>query len=400
MTRFFGSRNIVSSPITCECRDDTLGVSDIVTTINPSSQHVHAGDFWWILVAELVVTVGHQSPSPHNGVHLDRRHCLGLYVHTDIISVCKPEGIELMTRKHMTKDEAAAQELYCKADLKKLFRLKPSSTAKPNGQVWQGQGAYAVYALSQCIPMKPYRRASDAQLQALLAGRKLIGTRMCPQCKQRADPGDFQGSVCRPCESKHRQADSRLIALSWLQDEIAILDTETTGLDDMAEIVEISAIDRHGNVLFDSLVRPRNPIPEEVTAIHGITNSMVATAPSWPDVYAALSKAIQGRALVIYNAGFDVRMIRQTCTQYGLEDLTESSRVLCAMVLYSEYWGEWSARYGTYRWQTLSAAAVQQRITIDGQAHRSLADVKTTLEVIKSVAGLLSDRDTDRVFTL
>ena len=45
-------------------------------------------------------------------------------------------------------------------------------------------------------------------------------------------------------------------------------------------------------------------------------------------------------------------------------------------------------------------AAAQQKITIDGQAHRALADVKTTLEVIKSVAGLLSNGDTDLVFTM
>lgn len=300
----------------------------------------------------------------------------------------------------MTKAEAAAQSLYSKADLRKLFRLKPPITAKPKGQVWQGQGVYAVYEQSQCIPMRPYRKASAAQQQSLAAGRALLGTHLCPLCKRRADADDFRGSVCSSCETKHRQASCRLIAQSWLQDEIAILDTETTGLDDMAEIVEISAIDGHGNVLFDSLVRPLNLIPEEVTAIHGITNSMVATAPSWPDVYAALCKALQGRALVIYNASFDVRMIGQVCARHGLDDFTRDARVLCAMSLYAEYWGEWSAKYSTYRWQSLSHAAAQQKITIDGQAHRALADVKTTLEVIKSVAGLLSNGDTDLVFTM
>ena len=93
-------------------------------------------------------------------------------------------------------------------------------------------------------------------------------------------------------------------------------------------------------------------------------------------------------------------MIKQTCARYDLHDFTKGAQVFCAMALYAEYWGEWSARYGTYRWQSLAHAAAQQKITIDGQAHRALADVKTTLEVIKSVAGLLSNGDTDLVFTM
>ena len=305
-----------------------------------------------------------------------------------------------MTQKYMTKNEAIDKSLYSKTDLKQLFRLKLPSTAKPKGQVWQGRRVYPVYDQSQCVPMRPYRKASDAQQQALVAGRAQLGTRLCPQCKLRADTDDFRGAICKVCETKNRQASCRLVAQGWLQDEIAILDTETTGLDDMAEIVEVSAIDRHGNVLFNSLVRPQRPIPEEVTAIHGITNSMVATAPSWPDVHAALCEAVRGHGLVIYNADFDVRMIKQTCARYDLHDFTKGAQVFCAMALYAEYWGEWSARYGTYRWQSLAHAAAQQKITIDGQAHRALADVKTTLEVIKSVAGLLSNGDTDLVFTM
>ncbi|MCW3664158.1 3'-5' exonuclease, partial [Burkholderia cenocepacia] len=57
-----------------------------------------------------------------------------------------------------------------------------------------------------------------------------------------------------------------------------LLDTETTGLDESAEIVEIAVIDDAGNVLLNTLVKPKHPIPNSATAIHGITNAMVATA--------------------------------------------------------------------------------------------------------------------------
>ena len=46
----------------------------------------------------------------------------------------------------------------------------------------------------------------------------------------------------------------------YYNSDFVVLDTETTGLDSRAEIVEISIIDKHGNTLFDSLIKPKNPI--------------------------------------------------------------------------------------------------------------------------------------------
>lgn len=69
-------------------------------------------------------------------------------------------------------------------------------------------------------------------------------------------------------------------AREWLRNCV-ILDVETTGLDKYAEIVEISIIDEQGHILLNTLVKPLEPIPDDVIAIHGITNEMVASAPSW-----------------------------------------------------------------------------------------------------------------------
>ncbi|WP_374188802.1 exonuclease domain-containing protein, partial [Shewanella morhuae] len=47
-----------------------------------------------------------------------------------------------------------------------------------------------------------------------------------------------------------------------------------------SEIVEISIIDAvSGEILLDTLVKPVGVIPDDVIAIHGITNEMVADAP-------------------------------------------------------------------------------------------------------------------------
>ena len=67
-----------------------------------------------------------------------------------------------------------------------------------------------------------------------------------------------------------------------------ILDIETTGLlnDQYAEIIEIAVIDMQGNVLLDTLVKPRRQIDENSVAfkVNRISNEMVKNARSWQAV--------------------------------------------------------------------------------------------------------------------
>jgi DNA polymerase-3 subunit epsilon len=69
-------------------------------------------------------------------------------------------------------------------------------------------------------------------------------------------------------------------SVSQRKSEYIILDVKTTGLDGDSEIVEIAIIDLDENPLFETLIKPVSLIPEEATAIHGITNEMVENAPS------------------------------------------------------------------------------------------------------------------------
>lgn len=173
------------------------------------------------------------------------------------------------------------------------------------------------------------------------------------------------------------------IARKWLLN-CHVLDTETTGLDEHAEIVEISIIDQDGSVVFDSLVKPRQPIPAEATAIHGITNEMVASAPNWAEIHDQVAEIVASKKLVTYNADYDLRLLEQTANQYGLTSIAHTAG--CAMLAYAEFYGEWDEHKGTYRWQKLANAAAQQGVVTDGEAHRALADVMTTLGVLKAMA--------------
>lgn len=174
------------------------------------------------------------------------------------------------------------------------------------------------------------------------------------------------------------------IARAWIEQNALVLDTETTGLDETAEIVEISLIDCHGTVLMDTLVRPRLQIPDEASAIHGITGAMVTNAPSWLQIRSQFLELVAGRPVVIYNADYDTRIINQTNAAYGLPWLALDAR--CAMLAYAEYWGQWDERRCNWKWQRLTAAAEQQGVSPEGQAHRSLADCRMTLGIIRAMA--------------
>lgn len=288
-----------------------------------------------------------------------------------------------MSRKYLRKEEAAQQGWYCLKDLKTLFRLKPSPRQAPSGEVWQGQGSYYVYAKDACLPMRPYRQPSEAQLNALAQGRELIGTAQCNNCKNRF-PDWFLGnnSLCENCGTLKRLSYCIDTAQQWLSGETAVvLDTETTGLDDQAEIVEICIIDLQGKPLLNTRIHPTRPIPAAATDIHGIRDIDVQNAPSWADIHDEFCSIIAGRSVLIYNAEYDVRLLSQTADLHELQVPTLQSH--CAMKLYA-YWHGDLQHNGNYRWQKLQTAAQQCGIDCSS-AHQALADCLMTLGIIRHI---------------
>ena len=93
-----------------------------------------------------------------------------------------------------------------------------------------------------------------------------------------------------------------------------VIDTETTGLGKLDRIVEIAAITinpQTGEIIdeFETLVNPERDIGP--TSIHGITPSMVETAPTFEEIATALARRLTGAILVAHNLSFDVRMLKQ-----------------------------------------------------------------------------------------
>lgn len=183
------------------------------------------------------------------------------------------------------------------------------------------------------------------------------------------------------------------VAGDWLNQNCLILDTETTGLGEDAEMVEISVIDAQGNTLLNSLVKPSKRIPAAATAIHGITDEMVAGAPTWDELHNRFVDVISNteQPLVIYNDAYDVRILNQTAFIYGLPSyftsgfIRKCDQVHCAMLAYSEFYGEWDNYRDNFRWQKLTNAVQQCGLEVEG-AHRSLSDCQMTLQVLQFMA--------------
>lgn len=90
-------------------------------------------------------------------------------------------------------------------------------------------------------------------------------------------------------------------------------DTETTGIRSEKDfIIELAAYDPVLNRTFEQLINPGCPIPAEATAIHHITNEMVAEAPSFGAVSDDFIKFCEGDVVLIAhnNDGFDYHFLK------------------------------------------------------------------------------------------
>ncbi|MFF4291013.1 exonuclease domain-containing protein [Streptomyces sp. NPDC001633] len=177
--------------------------------------------------------------------------------------------------------------------------------------------------------------------------------------------------------------------------EYAILDTETTGLGGDIRVVEIAVTDGAGTLLMDTLTNPGIPIPEEATAVHGITDAMVAEAPPFGAILPALTTALRDRRIIIYNRDYDTAVLAneldhhhrdQAPTLPGMElpadamhptaaawmDAQEWDR--CAMKANAVHVGEWSDYHGNWRWPRLNGG------------HRAAGDCRAVAHLLRDIA--------------
>ena len=169
---------------------------------------------------------------------------------------------------------------------------------------------------------------------------------------------------------------------------LAVLDFETTGLrvgkDD--RIVEIGVVrmdpergGRWSETRFESLVNPQRAIPGRVVKIHGITDSMVRTAPRFAEVAPELLALLEGAVIVGHNASFDLAFLMRECRRDGVAT-PELGPVIDTLQVSRHV-------FGFYRCNLVSLA---ERMGIaHRRAHTALGDAETTLFVLRKMLDAL-----------
>ena len=98
-------------------------------------------------------------------------------------------------------------------------------------------------------------------------------------------------------------------------------DTETTGVrHERDHIIEIAAYDPEQDRTFESLINPGVPIPPDSTAIHNITDDMVADKPTFAEIGAQFIAFCEGPVVLIAhnNDSFDQLFLKSSFARHGL----------------------------------------------------------------------------------
>jgi DNA polymerase-3 subunit epsilon len=180
-------------------------------------------------------------------------------------------------------------------------------------------------------------------------------------------------------------AAARLKSLSFV-----IFDTETTGLNPQVdEICQIAAVRVvNGKVVagerFDMLVNPGRSIPAASTAVHHISNEMVADAAPVPEALARFHAFAEGSVLVAHNAPFDMSFLRRREIEIGKRfEQPILDTVLCSAILYGQ-----SAEH------TLDALCARLHIPIpEADRHTALGDAIGTAEAFRRMIPMLEAAD-------
>lgn len=163
------------------------------------------------------------------------------------------------------------------------------------------------------------------------------------------------------------------------------MDTETTGLHNTAEVIEIGIIDDDANVLFDSLVKPRGKIDPAAMRVHGITPDVLVDATSWEDVWPKAEAVLMDKLIGVYNVEFDLRIIKQTNTRSWLRWALNESNFFDIMKLYARFNGDWDPFHRSFRYQSLELAGRQCGIRLSN-AHRAVDDCLLTRALLHHMA--------------
>jgi DNA polymerase-3 subunit epsilon len=158
--------------------------------------------------------------------------------------------------------------------------------------------------------------------------------------------------------------------------EFVVLDSETTGLGNPIDFVEVGVVSSRGDPLFESLIEPSCPVDPRASRVHGHTAENLAGERRFFEVYPDLLDVLWTKRVVVYNASYDRRVWDAAVRRLGARAALagELAPWECTMRAFAAYVGERSKR-GGYKNQKLP-----------GGDHTAIGDARATLRLIERIA--------------
>ena len=173
---------------------------------------------------------------------------------------------------------------------------------------------------------------------------------------------------------------------------ICFFDLETTGINISKDrVVEISILKVYPNGTEESktwLVNPEMVIPNEVIAIHGITNEKVANEPTFKEIAKDVHNMIKDSDLGGFNSNrFDIPLLAEEMLRAEVDfDMKNRMAVDVQTIFHKMEQRTLSAAYKFYCNESLE------------DAHSAEADTKATYEVLKSQIEKYDELENDTKF--
>ena len=159
---------------------------------------------------------------------------------------------------------------------------------------------------------------------------------------------------------------------------VAFVDLETTGTtaagDRVTEVGIVRVEDGARVAEWSTLVNPECGIPPEIQALTGITNAMVATAPTFRRVADEIAARIDGCLFVAHNARFDYGFLKH---EFGRLRRRFSARVLCTVKLSRRLYPDGGRHH-------LDALIARHALPVSDR-HRALGDARVLWEFVQAV---------------
>lgn len=180
-----------------------------------------------------------------------------------------------------------------------------------------------------------------------------------------------------------------LPAISWAS-PIGVFDLETTGVDvstDRIVSAHVGVLDANGLVLESKnwLANPGIPIPEQATAVHGISTERARlhghlASAVVRDVTEELRRLFQqGIPVVAFNANYDFSLLLAECHRHGVDPISDPTPVIDPLVMDKAF-----DRYRRGK-RRLTDVAEHYGVALEN-AHDAAADARAAGRVAQAIA--------------